>query len=97
MLGSCLTTDSRVSETSSVQFVAQKLRHHLGGPTTTDGALALSLRDAFATLRLPVEFGSRRWIEEELRNELADSIQYRSCVEGRTLVEEKRVFLLGHR
>lgn len=97
-LGPCLTQHARALVTSSVQLISQKLRVFLGGAAISDGAAARGLGDALPNLRLPTLLRSASVRESDLRLEFVDSIQYYSATTaGRSVIEARRVTLLGTR
>ena len=97
MLGGCLTQAARASEISAVQLAAASIRAALLPSVTTDGAMAGRMRDLFSTRRLPLEFLAHGVDAEELRGEFEDGLEYSRSADGRRLVEEKRILLLGTR
>ena len=96
MLGGCLTQTARAMETSAVQLAAASIRAAM--PTATShGALAGRLRDLISSRRPPLEFLAHGVDAGELREEFEDGLEYARSADGRRLVEEKRVLLLGTR
>ena len=97
LLGECLTQTARSSETSAVQLAAASIRAALPSSIAADGAIAGRMRDLLSARRLPLEFLAHGVDAEELREEFEDGLEYARSSDGRRLVEEKRVLLLGTR
>ena len=96
ILGACLTQAARALETSAVQITAASIRAAL--PTaTSDGALAGRMRDLLSSRRPPRELLAHGADSDELREEFEDGLEYSRSADGRRLVEEKRILLLGSR
>ena len=96
ILGPCLTQPARQSEISSVRLIADVFRSlQPAAPPPSDGALAMRAATFLPSQRLPFPFQAVGVGEAELRMEFEDGVEYNRSADGRRLVEEKRVLLLG--
>ena len=97
-LGPCQVQAARRLETASVQLVAATIRASIpNGPSLSNGQLAIRIIPFLRSKRLPVQLRPAGVIEQDLREELEDGIEYRQSDEGRKAVEERRIFNLGRR
>ena len=96
ILGPCLTQLARQSEISSVRLAADGFRAlQPAAPLPTDGALAMRAASFLPSQRLPFPLQAVGVGESELREEYEDGVEYNKSADGRRLIEEKRVLLLG--
>ena len=96
ILGPCLTQLARQSEVSSVRLVADGFRAlQPAAPPPSDGALAMRAAAFIPNQRLPFPLQAIGVGELELREEYEDGVEYNKSADGRRLIEEKRVLLLG--
>ena len=91
-VGGCLTSASRVDETSHMQDFAALFRARRP-ECTTDGALARALRTLSSDVRLPLELRPDILTPDALAEAAIDGLNYQSAAR-RTGIEERRVHLL---
>ena len=91
-VGGCLTSASRVDETSHMQDFAALFRARRP-ECTTDGALARALRTLSSDVRLPLELRPDILTPDALAEAAIDGLNYQSA-SRRTGIEERRVHLL---
>lgn len=99
MLGPFSTRGKRLDPVSTVQLTSALLRQQLATRfgCSSDGAMAVNLKDFILDTYLPEVFAAFRASEEELRREARDACTYRRSSQGRTDVEISRMSYLRFR